>query len=538
MWLPTIKYDPIEAKNSFVVEEKEVKKCRHRVVSFCRGAGLDLGCGDEKIASNAIGIDIMGKGVDISIDLGMPDALRIFADNSFDYVFSSHCLEEFENTKAILHQWWRLIKPSGYLILYMPDPDFCPRIGTTGFHKTHKHDLYWWDVWNIIKSFGGAKKVSASRHNESNEFSWQLIVQKKYGHTKHPFFMKKRDNDQLAFPRKKKTKKDCLTIRYGALGDALWLTPVFRKLKEDGYYIVHNCTPYSAPVLRNNPNIDQFFVQDDGVIPNEDLGDYWKEIGKNFDKVINFSGSVEGYTVKVEGTPDFDWPAEKRRKLCDVNYMDRTLEVAGYPQVKGALPELYFTEDEEAGAQYFREMHKSKFMILCALSGSSLHKTYPWMPYVAGEIHKRHDDVIIVTVGEYLSQFLESWRHPNTINTAGMWSVRQSMLMTKYADLVIGPETGIMVASSCYDTPKIMFLSHSTRNNSGKYWKNCTTLHPKDCACYPCHRMIYPQYAKYHCPKGKFNLATKCAENIKPDTVYAAFLKFYKIWKKLKGDKK
>lgn len=514
-------------------ERTEVRKCRQRVVTFCRGLGLDMGCGNEKIVPNAIGIDVEGKAVNIALDMSEPNSLRMFADNHFDYVFSSHCLEDFYVPEVILREWWRLIRPGGYLILYGPDPDYYPRIGTSGSNLEHKHDMYWHDVWSIIKSFGNAKKVSASRHNESNEFSWQLVVKKKYDFLKRPLdLLTKRNGDgAVSFPRKKKTKKECLTIRYGALGDAIWLTPVFRELKKQGYYIVHNCTEYSAQVLRENPNIDEFMIQDTGAIPNEDLPEYWQEIGKSFEKVINFSGSVEGKLLKLEGSEEFDWPAEKRRKECgNIDYVDATMEVAGFGEIKGAVPELFFSPSEKANARFFRENYKDNFLILCSLSGSSLHKTYPWMPHVAGEILKNHDDVIIITVGDMLCQVIESWRHPRTINKSGVWTVRQSMLMTQYADLVIGPQTGILVASSCYDTPKIMFLSHSSRNNCGRNWKNCVTLHAKDCDCYPCHRLIYTDI----CPKGKRNLAAKCMENINPHTVYAACLKIYKQWKKNK----
>lgn len=508
----------------------EVKKCRRRVVTYCRGCGLDMGCGDEKIVPTAIGVDVGGK-ANIQVDMSEPNSLRMFADNHFDYVFSSHCLEDFYVPEVMLAEWWRLIRPGGYLILYGPDPDYYPRVGTSGANPGHKHDLYWQDVWSIIKKFGNAKKISASRHNESNEYSWQLIVKKRYGFLKRPIdlLFKRNGDGKLTFPRKKVTNKECLTIRYGAIGDAIWLTPVFRLLKEQGYYIVHNCTDYSAQVLRENPYIDEFLIQDSDAIPNEDLSEYWKEIGQSFEKVINISGSVEGKLLKIEGSEEFNWPAARRRKECgQIDYIDATMEAAGFGNIKGAKPELYFTDSEEANARFFRENFKDYFLILCSLSGSALHKTYPWMPHVAGEILKNHQDVMIITVGGMECQIIESWHHPRTINKSGVWNIRQSMIMTKYADLVIGPETGILNASACYETPKIMFLSHSGRNNLGKNWPNCVTLNARDCDCQPCHRLIYTDC----CPKGPRNLAPKCMENINPHTVYAAFLKIYKNWKK------
>jgi SAM-dependent methyltransferase len=160
----------------------ESRKCRHRIMSLCTGRGLDLGCGLEKISDKSIGIDRMpSPAVDMQMDLTEPDALRLFADGAFDYVFSSHCLEDIEDTAGALKEWWRVIRYGGHLILYGPDPDYYPRIGTIGSNVSHRHDLYWQEVWEIIKSFGNANLVSATRHNESNEYSWLLCVKKMYG---------------------------------------------------------------------------------------------------------------------------------------------------------------------------------------------------------------------------------------------------------------------------------------------------------------------------------------------------------------------
>ena len=517
----------------------EVGKVRHRIVSYIKGIGLDLGCGDEKITHTTIGIDIkQTKKSNLIMDLSENDPLRMFSDNYFDYIFASHILEDFIATDAVLDAWWSKIKPGGYLILYCPDADYYPRVGTPGSNVDHRKDLYWQDAWRILKDFGNAKKIAASRHNDSNEYSWLLIVQKKFGFLKKPLDIIKsawtgqNDNGRMHFPRQKKTKKECLIIRYGAIGDAIWATPVLRQLKKEGYYIVYNCTPYSAQVLRNNPNIDEFLIQEKDAIPNEDLGPYWESISQGFDKVINLSQSVERILLKAEGTEGYDWSHAKRQKECNVNYQDKTMEVAGYPDLKGQRGELYFSKMEEALAGSLRAGTKDRFLILWALSGSSFHKIYPWATYVCGEMNKNYDDICIITVGDYLCKMIE-WQMTNTINRSGVWTIRQSMAITKCADLVIGPETGILNAASCYDTPKIVFLSHSSEENLTKYWGNCTSLHSDKCKCYPCHRLMYTNC----CPKGPLKAASKCMEILEPQVVYDAIMKYYKPWKAAKETK-
>lgn len=523
---------------SFQSEKKggEVSKCRHRIVSYLKGRGLDLGCGEEKITHSAIGIDMkQTKDSNLIMDLSENDPLRIFSNNYFDYIFSSHLLEDFIATEAVLDSWWQKIRPGGYLILYCPDADYYPRVGTPGANTRHQKDLYWQDVWKILKGFGNAKKLTASRHNDSNEYSWLLVVQKKFGFLKRPIdiiktaWTEQNNNGKMHFPRKRKAKKECLVIRYGAIGDAIWATPILRQLKKEGYYIVYNCTPYSAQVLRNNPNIDEFLIQEKDAIPNENLGPYWETISEGFDRVINLSQSIERTLLKTEGTKEFKWPHKKRHKECNVNYLDRTMEIAGYPGLKNQKPELYFTKIEEALAKSLRATTKDKFLILWALSGSSFHKIYPWAAYVCGEMNKNYNDICVITVGDYLCKIIE-WQLGNTVNRSGVWTVRQSMALTKYADLVIGPETGILNAASCYDTPKIVFLSHSSVENLSKYWTNCTSLFSDKCRCYPCHRLMYTNC----CPQGDRKVASRCMEMLEPQIVYDVIMKYYKPWKAAK----
>ncbi len=531
----------------------EAQKCRYRIASYLRGRGLDIGCGNEKICADAIGLDMGGK-ADIRLDLSADHALGLFSDGVFDYVFSSHCLEDFKATESILAEWWRVLRPEGHLILYGPDPDYYPHIGTVGANPNHQHDLYWQDVWKILEGFGNAQLVSASRHNQSNEYSWQLIIRKRYGFLKRlrasPLLKHLQfgsSNGQIPFPRKKITDKECLIIRYGAFGDAVWVTPALRRLKQDGYYIVYNCTSYSAEVLRENPHIGEFLIQERDAIPNDELPNYWKEISESFEKVINLSGSVEGDLLILQGTADYDLPHKKRHERCNVNYMDRTMEKCGYPQNRGMLPELHFTQNEEALASLIRAKYDENFLLLWSLSGSSLHKAYPYVHKVAMKIHQRYPDVVIFTVGDDMCKMLESWSHPNTFNRSGVWTIRQSMLMTKYADAVIGTETGVLNAASCYETPKIILLSHSSVENLTKYWLNCTAL-TANVHCQPCHRLIYDDEcfkttADVRAVDGQIlplrvnTDGARCMERIKPDRILEAFDGVYEAWRKKRKEK-
>jgi hypothetical protein len=51
----------------------EVDHCRHRLMKYCRGQGLDLGCGNSKIRIDAIGIDLYSQMADMNCDARLLD---------------------------------------------------------------------------------------------------------------------------------------------------------------------------------------------------------------------------------------------------------------------------------------------------------------------------------------------------------------------------------------------------------------------------------------------------------------------------------
>ena len=118
----------------------EAGKCRKRVIKYLNGNGLDLGCGNWKITPRAIGIDknLYGDQVNIQGDVGN---LFWFQNNCMGFVFSSHVLEDMENHIEVLNEWRRVIKPGGYLILYLPHKNYYPNIGKHGANTDHKHEF-------------------------------------------------------------------------------------------------------------------------------------------------------------------------------------------------------------------------------------------------------------------------------------------------------------------------------------------------------------------------------------------------------------
>jgi predicted SAM-dependent methyltransferase len=154
----------------------ETDLCRNRLIKYCEGQGVDLGCGNVKIKPDAIGIDLYHPAADMHEDVR---DLSCYPSNHFDFVYSSHMLEELEHTEATLRDWLRIIKPGGYLVLYQADRDLYFPIGNPQCNVAHKHHFKWDDLWKILETIGGVNLVEHGTHPELKEWSFELVVKKK-----------------------------------------------------------------------------------------------------------------------------------------------------------------------------------------------------------------------------------------------------------------------------------------------------------------------------------------------------------------------
>lgn len=102
----------------------EVSKIRDKVLPYLGTHCIDIGCGNSKVKPEAIGVD--GRkldGVDIVTD-DLYNLSKIIPPDSCTSVFGSHNLEHLRHDSLALDDWAKLIKPGGYLILYLPDGDY------------------------------------------------------------------------------------------------------------------------------------------------------------------------------------------------------------------------------------------------------------------------------------------------------------------------------------------------------------------------------------------------------------------------------
>jgi predicted SAM-dependent methyltransferase len=128
--------------------QSETSKHRRVLAPFCRGFGLDIGFGGDPITPDAVRVDLeipYGQTGSYGVQLGGDCRNLIwFKDETLDFVYSSHVLEDFDvtQTEPILREWSRVLKVGGKLILLQPDqPRYLAHCQKTGQPANEHHSI-------------------------------------------------------------------------------------------------------------------------------------------------------------------------------------------------------------------------------------------------------------------------------------------------------------------------------------------------------------------------------------------------------------
>ena len=168
----------------------ETNTCRERLAVYCKGVGVDVGFGGWAITPSAMCLDReeyhpnRAKNPDASPThlIGEAEDLRWFRDNVLDYVYSSHCLEDFSDIKKVLVEWLRVIKPGGFLVLFLPDEKVYRSVTPENIrNKAHQHeDFSMKFVKSTLRELGylDSDIVHELWPVPNNQYSFDLVVKK------------------------------------------------------------------------------------------------------------------------------------------------------------------------------------------------------------------------------------------------------------------------------------------------------------------------------------------------------------------------
>lgn len=91
---------------------------------YCQGRGIDIGCFNVRVTEEADGFDKRDLPGVIQGDATYMEPIE---NETYDWVYSSHCLEHIEDMQTALRNWWRILKSGGHLIVFVPHRDYYER---------------------------------------------------------------------------------------------------------------------------------------------------------------------------------------------------------------------------------------------------------------------------------------------------------------------------------------------------------------------------------------------------------------------------
>jgi SAM-dependent methyltransferase len=103
------------------------------------GKGLDIGGKPDPLALYRGLFCQMGPIKTWDREDGDAQFLATVKDGEFDFVHSSHCLEHLVDPREGLANWLRVVRPSGYLVVTVPDEDLYEQgVFPSTFNRDHK----------------------------------------------------------------------------------------------------------------------------------------------------------------------------------------------------------------------------------------------------------------------------------------------------------------------------------------------------------------------------------------------------------------
>lgn len=453
---------------------------KYEVVEYTRGTVLGIA---NKAFPHFLSVDTPRDGVRPDIRVEDPlDLSQVIEDASVDAIYC----DQVPGALGALKDWWRCIKVGGHLALHLEGEAL--------------------DVVDAMREVGGWDLV---RRTDNEEGANLFVFRKRDDHrTVHSWLMNKQN------------RKTVCVVRYGGFGDLLQAANILPMLKRQGYHVTVMTTPAGQDILKEDPHIDAWFLQDQDQVPNHELGFFWKTIAKRFDKFVNLCESVEGTLLAMPGRANYLWPHEVRKKRLGGNYLEFSSELAEIPYAS----ELKFYPTAEEAERAKAALLPGGFNVVFALSGSSIHKFYPHQDAVIARILLEKPNCRIFLSGDIACKILEAgWeKEPRVVCQSGEVSIRDTLALAKVADAVIGSETGVLNAVAFEDNRKVCLLSHSSHENLTKHWKNTESLAPAGLSCYPCHRL---HHTREYCFEDKETGASMCQTLIDPDAVFAALIR-------------
>ena len=120
---------------------------------YFKGIGIDIGGGSDPLSFYEYLFPLIKSIRVYDKEDGDAQVMSGVQSNYYDFVHSSHCLEHLEDPVEGISNWFRILKPDGYLIITIPDEDLYEQgVFPSTFNADHK-----W-TFTIFKGFSWSTK--------------------------------------------------------------------------------------------------------------------------------------------------------------------------------------------------------------------------------------------------------------------------------------------------------------------------------------------------------------------------------------------
>lgn len=292
-------------------------------------------------------------------------------------------------------------------------------------------------------------------------------------------------------------KKKLLLIAYRAIGDFIYTAPMLPYLFEK--FDVHlECTEKVLSLVHDDPRFTSVTVfpypQVSSMEERERLvQERWKHVRElvKADAELNLNGTLEAACIAEKWQDEFNWPVGERRVRYGVNgFYD-----AIWARLGTLVPRpfdttgLYFTEKYEGWVKGWRKHHEGKFLVMIPMAGTTAQKKFYGAVDLARRIVDKYSDAVVFLTGDQTDEAPKDHDRIRVISS-GSFPIKQVVLMAREVDMVIGPETSLLVAAGMWGTPKVFLATTSSVYQMTQYQKNDFSIQAP-IWCSPCHRAIY-----------------------------------------------
>lgn len=114
---------------------------------YFRGNGIDIGGAPDPLILYKEFFPFIDSIKTWDVDDGDAQFMDGVIDETFDFVFSSHCLEHINDPLQALQNWLRVTKPGGYIVFTIPEEDLYEQgVFPSTFNRDHKN------TFTVLKS--------------------------------------------------------------------------------------------------------------------------------------------------------------------------------------------------------------------------------------------------------------------------------------------------------------------------------------------------------------------------------------------------